>query len=46
MPMAAATVGSERYGSRHDSDREREVIVDGISTLQKHVPRPIIGRGR
>jgi hypothetical protein len=39
-------VGSERYASRHDGDREREVILDGISTLQKHVPRRIIGRER
>jgi hypothetical protein len=28
-------VGSERYARRHDGDREREVILDGISTLAK-----------
>jgi hypothetical protein len=27
-------VGSERYVSRQDADREREVILDGISTFQ------------
>ena len=28
-------MASERYASRHDGDREREVILDGISTLAK-----------
>jgi hypothetical protein len=40
------SAGSERYARRHDGDREREAILDGISTLQKHMPRRIIGRGR